>query len=260
VNPSRLEPATARRALACVLVVVCLAPAAQGSTILNTLGGYNDREPGWSGGVDVLFSAEGGNSESIELESGFRAQWRGARDRVRMQSSVSYEETAGVETEREVVAHVRHNRDLSDDWATVTFGQIQHNPFQRLQRRWLIGAGLRYDLYDDERGSVRIGVTPMLEIEKLQDGGDAESRGRLSTFVHVGRQLREDVRLDLTGFWQPTFRSLADARATGNATLAIDVIGSVDLKVGVEVEYDAKPPEGVENTDWETMLGLGLTF
>ncbi len=244
-----------------VPLLLAISPAGlRAGTIINTLEGYDDRARGWTGGIDGLFSAEGGNTETLDLEVGGRTQWRGERGRVRVQGSFSYEESGGVEIGREAVGHVRHNYDLSEAWASVVFAQLQHNPFQRLTRRWLLGAGLRRDLFDDERGHVRLGATPMLEIEKIQDGGDPHARGRLSVFLHVARRLRQDVRLDLVGFWQPLFSDLAAARTTATATFSIDVTGAVDLKVGVSVTDNSRPPEGVERTDWETFVGLGLGF
>jgi len=246
--------------LACGASVFAPATAARAGTILNTLEGYDDRARGWTGGIDGLFSAEGGNTESLDLEAGGRIQWRGERHRVRVQSSLSYEESGGVEIAREAVGHARHNYDLSDAWATVLFAQLQHNPFQRLTRRWLLGAGLRHDLYDDGQGHVRVGATPMLEIEKIKDGGDPRARGRLSLFAHVARGLREGIRLDLVAFWQPLFSDLEATRTSATATFTIDLTGSIDLKVGASVADNSRPPAGVERTDWETFVGLGWGF
>ncbi len=242
------------------LLLALAPPAVHAGTILNTLEGYDDRVRGWSGGLDGLFGAEGGNTETVDLEAGGRVQWRGERGRVRLQGSFAYEESGGVEIEREAVGHLRHNLDLSAHWATVAFGQLQHDPFQRLTRRWLLGLGLRRDVYDDGRGHVRLGATPMLEIEKIKDGGDPHARGRLSVFLHVARQLREDIRLDLVGFWQPLFSDLAATRTSATATLSIALTGAVDLRVGAAVNDNSRPPAGVARTDWETFLGLGLSF
>lgn len=245
---------------AAVLALALMPTTTQAGAILNTLDGFDDSARGWNGGLKGLFSGSGGNTESIQFGVGGRVQHRSEHDRIRLQTSMAYKENDGKETERNVVVHLRHNHDLSPDWATVLFGQIQHNPFQRLQRRWLLGAGLRHDLYDDDRGQVRVGATPMLEIEILENTDGPVTRGRMSVFAHVARRLSDNTRLNLVGFWQPLFSDLADARAVGNATVTVEVTGNVDLKVGASVEHDARPPAGVERTDWETFVGLELGF
>ena len=241
--------------------LLAVAPRPAGAeVILNTLRGYGDRQPGWSGNVDGLFSASGGNTERLLIALGGKVQWHGERTRWRLQGSLGYEEVGGVEASRDIVSHLRHNYDLSPTWATVAFTQVQHNPFQRLRSRWLLGAGLRCDVYDDDRGQVAIGATPMLERERIQDEGEGILRGRLSTFVHVSRRLSEATRLDATGFWQPLFSDLGNLRAVGNLVVTVDLTGALDLKIGVAVEHNARPAAGVEPTDWSTYVGLGYGF
>ena len=243
-----------------ILGALAAAVSASGGTIVNTLQATEDGDPGWSGTLDGLYSGSGGNTERIIFSAGGRVQWRGDPDRVRLQVSGGYEESGQAVTARNAVAHLRHNRDLDPDWATILFVQVQANPFQRLKSRWLAGAGLRRDLVDDAAGLVAAGATPMLEVERLEGQDGHTARGRLSMFLHVARQLGDTAKLDLVGFWQPLFSDLGDARSVGNLALTVDVTGSVDLKVGLAVESDARPPAGVERTDWGTFAGFGVEF
>ncbi len=234
--------------------------SARASVILNTLQGYNASEPGWSGRVDGLFSGSGGNTERIVFETGGRVQWQGEKQRYRLQVTGGYQESNGQETARNVVVHLRHNRRLNGRWSTVSFAQVQHNPFQRLRSRWLLGLGPRYDFKHDQDGIVALGVTPMLEIERLEDQAGHQTRGRLSVFLHTSRKLSAATKLDVVAFWQPLFSDLSASRAVGNLTLTVEVAGGVDLKVGAAVEDNARPPVGVERTDWSTFTGLGVSF
>ena len=250
-----------RNLMSCCLILLLLpAVPAAGGTILNTLQGYDDDVAGWSGGVDGLFSGSGGNTERILVSAGARLQWRGGADRVRLQGSAEYEESRQEVTARNLVVHLRHNHDVGDRWATVAFVQRQSNPFQRLTSRWLLGAGLRRDVVDNERGNVSVGATPMLEIEQLEGESGHLSRGRMSVFVHVERDLTEGLQLDVTGFWQPLFADLDNWRAVGNAALTVDLGGKVELTSGLSVEDNAAAPEGVKQTDWRTYAGLEIEF
>lgn len=240
--------------------VLLLASAAEAGTILNTLQAGDDGGPGWSGALDGLYSGSGGNTERIIFTAGGRVQWRGDVDRLRLQVSGGYEESAQLVTARNVVAHLRHNHDLDADWATILFVQVQANPFQRLKSRWLAGAGLRRDLVDDEAGLVTVGVTPMLEVERLDGETGHTARGRLSTFLHLTRHLGDSAKLDIVGFWQPLFSDFANVRSVGTLALVVKVAGSVDLKVGLNIEDNSRPPAGVKPTDWGTFAGFGVEF
>lgn len=232
--------------------------SAEAGVILNTLQEYGEGEPGLSAGLDGVFSGSGGNTERILLEAGGRMLWRSPADRLRFQVSGGYQESAGIETARHVAAHLRHNHQVTRSLSTILFAQIQHNPFQRLQSRWLLGSGLRHDFRNDDHGLAAVGVTPMLEIERLENEDRHLSRGRLSMFLHIARQLNETVRLDAMGFWQPLFSDFSASRTVGNLSLTVAVTGAVDLKLGAAVEDNARPPASVARTDWSTYLGFGL--
>ena len=250
---------TTRIILVSVLGFALVLPA-QASVILNTLDGYKANDPGWSGNLNGIFSGSGGNTERIAFSTGGRVQWQGAKHRYRLQATGGYQENDGVETEREVVVHLRHNRELGGRWSTVSFVQVQHNPFQRLKSRWLLGFGPRYDFKRDDQGLVAVGLTPMLEIEKLEDESGRLSRGRLSMFLHVARRLSANTKLDMVAFWQPLFSDASISRTVANLTLTVEITGTVDLKIGGAMEDNARPPAGVDRLDWSTFTGLGVSF
>ena len=246
--------------LACLLLLSVFPCSVQASVILNTLQGSDTTEPGWTGRLDGLLSGSGGNTERFLIETSGRVQWQGERNRYRLQVTGGYQESDNIETARNVVVHLRHNRELSGPWSTVSFLQVQHNPFQRLDSRWLAGVGPRYDITRDDNGVLALGAIPMLEVERLKDEEGHVSRGRLSVFLHVARRLSSNTKLDAVAFWQPLFSDVSASRTVGNLTLTVEVSGEVDLNVGVAIEDNARAPVGVERTDWSTFMGLGVSF
>lgn len=247
------------RIIIITFLALTLATAAHASTILNTLQAGGGQAPGWSGGLDGMLTGSGGNTEKMIIDAGGRLQWRGASSRVRLQASGGYEESGRHVTARNLVAHLRHNRDLGPRWTTVAFAQVQSNPFQQLSSRTLLGAGLRRDFRQDSSDNhASLGATPMLEAERLKHQHGSVARGRISTFLLLSWRVSPSARINASGFWQPLFADLGDARAVGNLGLVVDVTGSVDLKAGAAVEHDSRPPASVEATDWSTYLGFGL--
>jgi putative salt-induced outer membrane protein YdiY len=252
------------RTLAVVILLLTLACAddvrAAGGIILNTLQGTDDHVPGWSGSVDGLFSGSGGNTERVIVAAGGHAQWRGDRNRCQLRGAYGYEESNNATTARNGTVHLRHNYDIIPELATVAFVQVQENEFQRIKSRWLIGAGLRYDVVDGDTGKLLVGATPMLEMERLEGETDHTARGRLSTFLFLSRKLQKKVRVDGSAFVQPLFEDFGNLRTAGTAVLVAEVTGSLDLKTGVSVETNSNPAPGVEKTDWTTFMSLGVTF
>lgn len=245
---------------ALALLAALAAPAAAG-VILDTLAGSGPAEPGWSGALEGGFEATGGNTELWTLNAGGRVLHRGGRDLWRLQGQIERTETDGVESSRAVVGHLRHNHALAGSALhSIGFVQIQHNPFQRLESRWLTGAGLRWDLRADDDGRLSLGATHMVEVERIEGVDGSDTDHRLSAFLHVGRRLSPTAKLTGVVFVQPLWRDFSDRRAMGKLTLEVSLTESLTLQVGGNVEYDARPPAGVETTDWRTVTGLGMSF
>ncbi len=236
------------------------APAAHAGIILNTLDGGIIEKPGVSGSLGGLFSAKGGNTEKINLETGGRLDWSDGKQRLRLQVMAEYEETAGIETERNIVGHLRHNHRLGERFSSIMFAQIQHDPFKRLERRWLLGAGLRREMVRTEKNLLALGMTPMLEIERFKEETKSRARGRLSVFLSFSRRLRESISLQTSAFYQPLFADFGVVRAVIDAALVMEMTGSLKLKVGYMGERDSEPPAGVKKNDWKTYWGLTYGF
>ncbi|PID81935.1 hypothetical protein CSB20_00445 [bacterium DOLZORAL124_64_63] len=237
-----------------------LTPPARAGIILNTLDGGITAKPGVSGSLGSLFSAKGGNTEKINLETGGRLDWSDGKQRLRLQIMAEYEETAGIETERNIVGHLRHNRRLGERFSSVMFAQIQHDPFKRLERRWLVGAGLRREMVRTEKVLLALGATPMLEIERFKEEAKSRARGRLSIFLNFSRRLRESISLQTSAFYQPLFADLGSVRGMIDVALVVEMTGSLKLKAGYMGERDSEPASGVKKNDWKTYWGLTYGF
>lgn len=241
------------------LVVTLLLGSPAHSQILNTLRGFVADAPGWSGEVGAFVSASGGNTENVSASGAGRVQWQGEVQRWRLFLEGTRAESRRETTEEATALHLRHNARLTGSVASLAFVQHQHDRFQRVDARFLLGAGVRWDAMRGERIEGSWGLSPMLEVERVE-GRDAEARGRLSTFLTVLGHINDRTRVDVTGFVQPAFAELSDVRAVGLASLRVEISGQLSLLVDGRLQYDAEPAEGVEETDWKTRTGLSVTL
>jgi putative salt-induced outer membrane protein YdiY len=230
------------------------------AAVLNSLSGWSEENPGWSGMLAGSYGASGGNSPNTSFEGSGRVQWLGSTNVVRFLASGNRKTTDGVETKRSAVAHLRHNYLLTDMWATLVFAQIQKNPFQRLDSRILFGLGGRWRGEIKESTRIYLGASHMFEQESILDEPGHEKAQRLSTFVGVVSELSEIVNLDLLLFYQPRWSNFADWRMSFEATLEVELTEKLLLFTGYRLEYNAMPPEGVEKNDWDTKTGFAFKF
>ncbi|MFO7653750.1 MAG: DUF481 domain-containing protein [Candidatus Krumholzibacteriia bacterium] len=254
----RTSPLILAAALVAAAGVLAAGPAH--GQILNTLRGFADREPGWSGSATGYLAAAGGNSEYEEYGGALTVQWQGEHQRVRALGSGELRSSDDERTAENTTGHLRHNWFFHRRLATVAFVQIQRNPFQRLEERLLAGGGLRFEVLSREQMRWFLGVTTMFEDEAIEDVAGRERRHRMSSFVSLVYRAREGLSVDLTGFYQPRWSDFADARATAAAAVKVAVIGTLHLDVTASLQYDARPAPGVETTDWTVRNGLGVEF
>lgn len=259
---TRTDTRTVRRTL--VLAAVALAAGAMtaDAQIVNTLRRWSDAEPGWSGRVEANFALADGNSEYLELTAGASAQLVEGGHRVRGLVSETFRRANGEKVAESFLTHLRHNYRLTEVVSTLVFGQHQSNPFRRLQRRTLVGAGARLDLVRAENWEGSLGLSYMFEAERLTDdpAGETESEGRGSFFLSAIGDVTDALRIDLSTFYQPLFSDPGDARAYTAATLRLDIVGELDLIVRFDLTHDSRPPEGVEATDLRFGTGVVLDF
>ncbi|MDP6669682.1 MAG: DUF481 domain-containing protein [Candidatus Krumholzibacteria bacterium] len=248
---------TTRTAMALLLTLCATALA---GVILNPLGSLGEAEPGWAGSLEGSIRSSGGNTDIRSRQAEAALHWQGEKNRWKFLGSLSQTESGGVRSSEFQVAHLRHNLELSDRLHSLLFTQVQRNPFQLLESRWLLGAGARWTLQKSEKSDAFLGASSMLEREKVGSLEQAELSHRLSLFLKLGLQAGKGVRWSLTGFYQPLWSDPEDARATLSSALRIDLGKSLFLRLSADIDYDSRPPENVEAQDWTTKSSLGFRF
>jgi len=254
-----------------LLVLALLAAGARPASaqIVNSLTGFSETEPGWSGTLQTLFTISRGNSDYLDWSAGATAQVQGPRQRVRFLAGWDRRSAEGTTLADNELLHLRHNYRFADRWRTIVFAQYQRDPFRRIARRNLAGGGLRYDLrrrYEtgddgtkDMVGMVALGATLMHEGEEWTDDDQGSRNGeRLSFFVSAFGKLSRGVSLDASAFYQPRPGDFGNSRALGALSLNAELVGSLRLIVRYDLVHDSMPPEGVAPTDYRLRSGLAF--
>lgn len=243
------------------LLWLAIAPPVS-AQIVNTLRGFDDDEMGWSGGVESTIALAEGNTEYFEIEFAATIQHMTERNRIRALGRFVRRTAGPVEIAEDRLGYLRHNYRLLSWLATVVFVQGQHNPFRRIESRVLIGGGFRFDAIRGISWNAALGATYMHEDEVLTDiaGSPSVQRDRLSLFMSVFSAETEVVQLDLSGFYQPVLQNFSDARASGLASMRIDITGGLYFLTRAALQYDSRPPVGVKETDLTLRSGLGFGF
>jgi putative salt-induced outer membrane protein YdiY len=242
------------------VMMTALAVADAQAAIVNSLRGWSEDDPGWSGGLAGSYGASGGNSPQSTFEGSGRVQLRSKANVWRLIGSGKRTTVDGVETANATLGHWRHNYLLNDRWATLAFLQHQQNPFQRLDSRFLMGVGGRWLAVKSEATSIYLGASHMWEQESIEGEDGHTKTQRFSGILSWETRLSDDVAVDFLIFYQPSWSDFKDYRMYGAVELDVELTGSLSLFTGYKLEHNSMPAAGVEQTDWDTKTGLAFRF
>lgn len=224
-------------------------------------------EPGWSGRLSLAVTGQSGNTDKSSVSVGGRLQWHEKPRTDFIVFNHSSGKTAGVRDTNRSFLHARHIQDFGPRRAWEAFGQAEENEFTRLSFRGLLGGGLRWESFESDDGDLAIttGAGAFYSREELEPFPGATDAGvdtlvRGNFYVIVKYRLNERVRLGSTTYYQPATSNHRDYRALEQATLTVNLVRRLDLKLSLDVTHDNRPPQFVKKTDTIYRTGIEYKF
>ena len=215
---------------------------------------------GFSGNLAVGIDLESGNTNRSRVALGARTQWK--RDDVLdfLVFNVDYGESAGATDVNKSFLHGRHIVTMNPRWAWEAYGQVEQDEFRRLNFRGLFGGGLRNTLYrSGDRSAVYFGFGAFYQQEELDDGS-TDQGGRGSFYLSVKYEVKKNVNLISTTYFQPAIDRPGDFRLSEQAAISVGLTDTLDLRISLDVYHDSEPPIGVQGTDTKFTTGISYKF
>jgi len=216
--------------------------------------------------LDLLANGASGNTEKSVYKAELLNVWQHGEQTDIMQMQYSYGKSRGQVDTDSAFAHLRHRTALNSTWAGEGFAQISRNPFARLAQRTLLGGGARWVWFEKEKKSAAylgFGVFHEQETRSRKLGTtDATdvSLWRANTYFVLKHRFNEQVRIHATTYYQPATADTADYRLLEQAALLVKLSKRLDLKLSLDVAYDSKPAQTVQQQDMFYSTGLEFSF
>tara|TARA_B100001123_G_scaffold412817_2_gene510530 strand:- start:211 stop:972 length:762 start_codon:yes stop_codon:yes gene_type:complete len=155
----------------------------------------------------------------------------------------------------------RHKKTISPEW----YGQLNYDLPQLLNFRVVTGGGARTSFASGVWGQFGMGLTLMLEHERLDlprtaIHDDKTTLMRGSYFLTLRAVPNENFVLTSTVYLQPALGDFGDFRTLANIRLATSITDALDLTVSFDLRYDSKPPDGIGALDTSLRTGLRYTY
>lgn len=239
-----------------LLALVVTPVAAQ----INTEQLRKDVEPGTHLQIDLGGGFASGNTDFFQLNLGGRVDYVRKNDNAFLVSRYDFYEVDDVVDVSKAFAHLRYNRPLAPRLLAEAFSQVERNDQTLLERRYLVGGGLRYELLERDAIGLAVGTTPMFEYERLAPAAmeDPSHYARLSNYVSVRLEVSETAEAFGVVYVQPRFSEVEDLRLLHESRLDVKLTEHFKLRVRAATRHDTQPPIGVEATD--VMLSTGIVY
>ena len=237
-------------------------PSIAEAQIVNVLSMAGEGQ-GFSGAVNGAVDWRSGNVDSTRATADLMLSLRGDRDLVFLVTRGDL----GIKSDALYLAksfeHLRYRRAIGGRWSSEVFAQHTFDKFQKLQFRLLGGLGLRFDVVEWQGGAVAVGTAYMPELERLNEGvedGAGTFFHRWSSYFTFSAQLGEPFVVNSVTYAQPRVDQFSDYRISHEFSFRIQVQDVVVSPFTFSLQYDSRPPQGVEELDLGIRSTLGLRF
>ncbi len=161
--------------------------------------------------------------------------------------------------------HIRYNGFLKTWLIYEVFGQIEYDETRLLNRRLLAGTGVRFKLFKDEKSSIYLGTTPMLENEELNPKkvtteNPSSTVVRWSNYFVGQTETKNNVTLGTTFYIQPRVDDWSDLRILSDLSMNVLLNDHISFGVTMTYRYDSEPPVSLKSYDLLLQNSLTVSF
>ncbi|MBT30365.1 MAG: hypothetical protein CMO01_11960 [Thalassobius sp.] len=219
---------------------------------------------GWQVIGNVDFYNTRNTSTVFSINAGTQIQYKWHRSKIISMnafSAILNTSSENPDQENRGYQHIRYNYDINQTVVYEAFTQLQFDQVLRIQRRLLLGTGLRFNLLKDEsEDDLSVGLTYMYEYEREKDTTAIHRDHRMSSYISAKKQFNESIALSLISYYQPLFNEFSDYRISLGAGLNFKILNKLAFVIDVNLNYDAKPVVDEDIPDLTYSIRNGLSF
>ena len=217
-----------------------------------------DRNAGEAYYATLDFDVEGalGNSEFVDAEFSGAFGYKGDSQWVRFYPAYRLKRSDGENVIHDRSAHIRHSFRISERIRTFAFVQVQAEESIELERRFLIGGGIRSQLVRLGSGGIDLGIGLMLDEERRTDRdvrSDVRGANLFSIYGDAGV-----VELSGSIYFQPVIETWSDHRVLVLVSAIVPLVAHVSLRLSSFWRRDSRPPSSIEKHDSGVLIGFRL--
>ena len=224
----------------------------------------------WSGRFNVGLNLRAGNTKEADMVTKWRLERRTPRTHFKLEYVGNYSEVNGEEN-----VNNQHTTESFDYFLTrrlflrVPYADYYHDPFQNIDRRITVGAGIGYYLIDKPKVEWLVSGGPAYQFIRFEtvEAGEEQERSTPAFAVQSNLDIELSKRVDLEFGYQAVAANNNSGGVTqhGSVTLEIDLTRRFDLDISLVWDRSGSPQADEtglvpEKDDFRLNLSLGIKF
>ena len=221
------------------------------------------RNPDWVGSVDAGLSTTRGNADTLVISLGTQAARTTQRDKfgVYAASLFARNSTTGVSvtTAEAIRGGARYDRNISDRLFAFALTDLEHDKFQNLDLRLVLGGGLGFHARKTERTRLDLFAGGSFNQEFFSTGLRRKS-GEALFGEELAYKLSDRVSLTERAVVFSNLSEFGEYRFAFDSTAVARLTRRIGLQATLSDRFLSNPLPGVKKNDILLTTGIRLTF
>jgi putative salt-induced outer membrane protein YdiY len=218
------------------------------------------KQDGWVGSADLGFGLTQNTRLILQASSRITAQYHKNKNTLLLLNDLSLLKVDRNSIQNSGFQHVRYNYQFRKYLIPEAFVQAQYNQVWKLDLRFLVGAGPRFQLIGNDSNRVFVGTLAMFEYEKVDGGAQYNRAIRSSSYLSMGIGLNKKLTFESITYYQPLFKRLSDFRLSSESSVRAMITKHLAFKTSFALNYDSRPPDGLTKLFYSFQNGLTYKF
>ncbi|MFW5725648.1 MAG: DUF481 domain-containing protein [Bacteroidota bacterium] len=245
-----------------ILIVLITSSLTLHAQLVNVEKRRKEAKSGFQGHIDLNLALTQNTRQIFETGTTAHVQYHHDRHTILILNNINFMRVEGDDLINHGFQHLRYNYTLGKGFTTAEiFTQHQYNSIRLLKQRFLLGAGPRFRIYENETLGLYIAPLVMFEQEKLNDK-ERTHTNKFKGDLYISATYTIDERIDFshTTYYQPDIARLNEFRVSSDTSLELKYNESFSFIVTYSLAFDSHPPQDIPRLFYTLRNGIKYNF
>jgi hypothetical protein len=243
----------------CVLFLLILTNL--DAQLVNIEKSRKDAKQGFQGHIDMNLMLTRNTRQIMETGTTAHLQYTSGKHTLLALNNLGFMRVEGENLINNGFQHLRYNYKIGNGFTTAeAFTQHQYNSIRLLQRRFLLGGGPRFRVFENESTGFYIAPLVMYEQEELNDGSPRTDRFKGDLYFSFTYSPDERITFSHTTYYQPDFAIMREYRIASETGMEMKFMGSFSFLITYNLAFDSHPPADIPELFYTLRNGIKYSF